>query len=742
MPNMWTRPHLAKSFWRNLLLIAVPSAALIGLEIYHATAIVPELARSQAAVAHTFRVIDTARALDQSIQDAERGQRGFIITGDAKYLEPYTKGIKEAPARLAELKELTAGDPDQQKRLSSLEQQINVKFAELKQTIDARQDQGFDAARRIVETNLGQDAMREITDLIGFAISAEYKLLSERETRAAEDQRTSTLMSLAAQVLALAVLGVGVVVLMLNLRRITKARQASAESEERFRLLVDGANDYAIYMLDPEGNVVSWNEGAKRIKGYTANEIIGRNFACFFTPEDLQVGLPDQHLRIAAMEGRFEQEGWRVRKDGSRFWANTVLTALRGSDGSLRGFVKITRDVSERRRQEEALEQSQAALAQAQKMEAVGQLTGGIAHDFNNLLTVIQGSLELVERQGAGINTETLARLLRPARIAAERGAALTHRLLAFSRQQALAPHDIDINAHVSSMSELLRRTLGEAVAIETVLAGGLWRCFVDPSQLENALLNLAVNARDAMPVGGKLTLETGNTYLDQEYAAAHDEVTAGQYVMVAVSDTGGGMDAATIARAFEPFFTTKEQGKGTGLGLSQVYGFVKQSGGHVKIYSELGRGTTVKIYLPRYVSEGAPERIFDRSTPVVPGCGEMVLLVEDDADVREFSASALTHLGYRVLRAADAATALSILSEHRDIALLLTDVVLPGLNGRQLADEARRLAPNLKVVYTTGYARNAIVHHGVLDKGVDLLAKPFTTDDLGRKLREVLQRA
>lgn len=430
-----------------------------------------------------------------------------------------------------------------------------------------------------------------------------------------------------------------------------------------------------------------------------------------------------------------------MRKDGSRFWANAVLTALREPDGSLRGFVKITRDISERRHQQDALAQSQAALAQAQKMEAVGQLTGGIAHDFNNLLTVIQGSLELVGRQGGTVKAESLAQQLGLARSAAERGAALTHRLLAFSRQQALAPQAIDINAHVGSMSELLRRTLGEAVGIETVLAGGLWRCFVDPNQLESALLNLAVNARDAMPNGGKLTIETGNTYLDEEYAAAHSEVTAGQYAMVAVSDTGGGMDAETIARAFEPFFTTKGPGKGTGLGLSQVYGFVKQSGGHVKIYSELGQGTTVKIYLPRHVSADVPERSYDRSKPVLPGHGEMVLLVEDDPDVREFSASALAQLGYRALEAADAGAALSILSQHPDIALLLTDVVLPGLNGRQLAERAQRLAPNLKVVYTTGYARNAIVHHGVLDSGVDLLAKPFTIDGLGRKLQEVLQR-
>jgi CheY-like chemotaxis protein len=287
-----------------------------------------------------------------------------------------------------------------------------------------------------------------------------------------------------------------------------------------------------------------------------------------------------------------------------------------------------------------------------------------------------------------------------------------------------------------------LRRTLGETIAIETVLAGGLWRCHIDPNQLESALLNLAVNARDAMPNGGKLTIETGNTYLDEEYAATHEEVTAGQYVMLAVSDTGTGMSPTTMARALEPFFTTKEEGQGTGLGLSQVYGFVKQSGGHIKLYSEPGQGTTVKVYLPRYTGNGADESPPERhAIPTPPAGGQTVLLVEDDPDVREFSASALSDLGYRVLEAPDSSTALILLDEHPKIALLFTDVGLPGLNGRQLADEARRRVPDLKVVYTTGYARNAIVHHGVLDAGVDLLAKPFTAEGLGRKLQEVLRR-
>jgi signal transduction histidine kinase len=401
---------------------------------------------------------------------------------------------------------------------------------------------------------------------------------------------------------------------------------------------------------------------------------------------------------------------------------------------------RIAEATRELHRESEEHRRAEAALAQAQKMEAIGQLTGGIAHDFNNLLTAIQGSIELIDRQ-AKLDPETLARLLGPARSAAERGAALTHGLLAFSRQQALSTQDIDINRHVGGISELLRRTLGEAIVIEAVLAGGLCRCFVDPNQLESALLNIAVNARDAMPDGGKLTIETGNTYLDEEYAAIHEDVLPGQYVLLAITDTGTGMSPEIMAHALEPFFTTKESGKGTGLGLSQVYGFVKQSGGHIKLYSEVGLGTTVKVYLPRSTSEAMAEQVPDRSASIPSGNGETVLLVEDDAEVREFSASALAHLGYRVLEASEASTALNILAEHSEIALLLTDVGLPGLNGRQLAEEARRRVPRLKVIYMTGYARNAVVHHGVLDAGVDLLAKPFTTDGLGRKLQEVLRR-
>ena len=517
-----------------------------------------------------------------------------------------------------------------------------------------------------------------------------------------------------------------------------QALERLRQSEEESRLLIESVTDYAIFMLDREGLVINWNAGAERIKGYTAQEIVGKHFAVFYTPEDRDQGVPSLQLEIALRDGRYESEAERVRKDGGRFWANAVVRPVRDSEGRHVGYVKVTRDITARRQHEEELQRVQTALVQAQKMEALGQLTGGIAHDFNNLLTAVLGNLELLEQNG--YTDPTLwQRGLSTARRAAERGAALTERLLAFSRRQALRPQRTDINRLVSGMSELVRSTLGEDIVIETVLAGGLWRAFVDANQLESALLNLAVNARDAMPNGGKLTIETGNASLDEVYAAAVSEVAPGQYVMLAVSDTGTGMSEEMVGHAFEPFFTTKPIGQGTGLGLSQVFGFVKQSDGHIKIYSEIGQGTTVKIYLPRYLGAEEPAISVPAETPVPTG-NATVLVVEDDNEVREYLRSVLMRLGYRTLQAADASAALTIIDSHPDVDLLLTDVGLPGLNGRRLAEEASRRIPGMKTLFISGYTRNAIVHHGVLDYGVALLSKPFTMNSLARKLHEVLQ--
>jgi len=518
--------------------------------------------------------------------------------------------------------------------------------------------------------------------------------------------------------------------------RIAQRSAALGESERRFRLLVEGVVDYAIFMLDPEGRVTNWNTGAARIKGYAASEIVGQHFSRFYTEEDRAEGVPQRALATAARTGKFEAEGWRVRKDGTRFWANVLIDAIRDDAGELIGFAKITRDMTERRAVEER-------LRQAQKMEAIGQLTGGVAHDFNNLLTVIFGNLETLLRRLPEKDEDDLRRLVDGAIRGATRAAQLTQRLLAFSRRQPLEPKPVNLNRLVAGASELLQRTLGERVAVETVLGAGLWWVQVDPSQLESALLNLAVNSRDAMPGGGKLTIETTNTYLDDAYAAAQDDLAAGHYVLLAVSDTGTGMPKEVIARAFEPFFTTKAPGEGTGLGLSQVWGFIKQSGGHVQIYSEPGEGTAVKLYLPRLATApGQGES--DESVASVPmgRRGETILVVEDDDDVRAHSVDILRELGYRVIAAPDGASALRVLESEPEVRLLFTDIGLPGgFNGRHLAEEACRRYPALKLLFTTAYARNALLNQGKLEPGVDLVLKPFTYAALAAKIREVLDR-
>jgi len=383
----------------------------------------------------------------------------------------------------------------------------------------------------------------------------------------------------------------------------------------------------------------------------------------------------------------------------------------------------------------ERRERAEQALRQSQKMEAVGQLTGGVAHDFNNLLTIIIGNIGIAKR---GVVEARAERALDNALVGAERAAQLTQRLLAFSRLQPLNPRAVDTNRLILGMSDLLTRSLGERIELETISGAGLWKVEVDGSELEATMLNLALNARDAMPEGGKLTIETSNAYLDDEYCRQHSGIEPGQYVLISVTDNGVGMDRNTADRAFEPFFTTKEAGKGTGLGLSQVYGFMKQSGGHVKIYSERGQGTTVKLYLPRYDGEetaaSAPEE-----GGAARGRGETILVVEDDDGVRQYASEILRDLNYQVIEARDSATALRLLEADKPFDLLLTDVVLPGKNGRELADEVLRRRPGVKVIFMTGYSRNAIVHQGRLDPGTELISKPLIEGTVARKIRQVL---
>jgi PAS domain S-box-containing protein len=513
------------------------------------------------------------------------------------------------------------------------------------------------------------------------------------------------------------------------------AHDAVLESERSFRLLVQGVTDYAIFMLSPEGRVTSWNSGAGRIKGYSESEIVGSHFSRFYTPEDVEAGVPFRALETARREGRFEAEGWRVRQDGSRFWAHVVIDAIR-ENGELVGFAKVTRDITERRRAAELLEQTQRALFQAQKMEALGKLTGGVAHDFNNVLQVLRGNLELLENRHG--RDAWSAERLGNAIDAVDRGGKLASQLLAFGRQQPLAPVVINPARQLRALDDLLRRALGETIQIESIVAGGLWNILVDPHQLENVILNLAINARDAMPDGGKLTLELANATLDDEYVSSVPDVSPGQYVMLAVTDTGTGMTAEVIERAFDPFFSTKPEGRGTGLGLSMAYGFVKQSGGHIKLYSEVGEGTTVRIYLPR--STGTAIEAEPRTGRSLKHGEETILVVEDDLQVQSTVVELLTGLGYSVLKANDAEQALAVVASGVHIDLLFTDVVMPGaLRSPDMARQAVQILPGLKVLFTSGYTQNAIVHGGRLDPGVELLSKPYSRQQLAIKVRRVL---
>ncbi|CAJ0702386.1 Sensor histidine kinase RcsC [Ralstonia edaphis] len=513
------------------------------------------------------------------------------------------------------------------------------------------------------------------------------------------------------------------------------AHDAVLKSERNFRLLVQGVTDYAIFMLSPDGHITSWNAGARRIKGYTEDEIIGSHFSRFYTPEDVAAGVPFRGLETARRDGRFEAEGWRVRSDGSRFFAHVIIDAIY-EDGRLVGFAKVTRDITERQRASEQLEQTQRALFQAQKMEALGKLTGGVAHDFNNVLQVLRGNLELLESRHG--RDSWSAERLSNAVDAVDRGAKLAAQLLAFGRQQPLAPVVINPARQLRAMDDLLRRALGEAIEIESVVAGGLWNTAVDPHQFENVILNLAINARDAMPDGGKLTLELSNATLDDDYVVALPDVPAGQYVMLAVTDTGTGMAPEVMEQAFDPFFSTKREGEGTGLGLSMAYGFVKQSGGHIRLYSEVGEGTTVRVYLPRSTGTAVePARV---KAGALKHGNETILVVEDDAKVRETVVDLLSGLGYAVLKANNAEQALAVIESGVHIDLLFTDVVMPGaMRSTEMVRRAVQALPALKVLYTSGYTQNAIVHGGRLDPGVELLSKPYSRQQLAFKIRQVL---
>jgi PAS domain S-box-containing protein len=513
----------------------------------------------------------------------------------------------------------------------------------------------------------------------------------------------------------------------------TKAQEKLRESEQMARGIIDTALD-AFVQMDENGKIVDWNSQAEIIFGWSRAEAIGQVLGELIVPEQHRARHRDGLARFlrsgesSILGKRFEIEA--QRRDGREIKVELSVTALRRRRGFV--FNGFMRDLTEKI-------VAEAQFRQSLKMEAVGQLTGGIAHDFNNILTVITGTIEILAEAVA--DQPQLAAVAKMIDEAAERGADLTQHLLAFARKQPLQPRETDINSLLVETVKLLRPTLGEQVEIESMLESDSWPALVDPNQLATALINLALNARDAMPNGGKLTVETGNVHLDESYVGRNNDVRPGPYVMIAVSDTGVGIPPAIREKVFEPFFTTKGTGKGTGLGLSMVYGFVKQSGGHIKIYSEESHGTTIRIYLPRAAGHVQPAA--DSQVAVIGGGHESILVVEDDDLVRDYVVTQLRSLGYRTSTATNAAEALAIINSDDKLDLLFTDVIMPGImNGRQLADEAVKRRPSLKVLFTSGYTENAIVHHGRLDPGVLLLAKPYRKSDLARMVRKAFDAA
>ncbi len=712
---------------------------------------------------HSYVVLLTSKDLLAAVADSQTGERGFLLTRQPNYLEPFEQGARNAPRLLDRLEALTRDNPRQIPRVAVLRDDVGHYLRRLRDNVDHARAGDLAFAARFMATGDDKHAMNEIRAGVGLFLAEENRLLSTRAARSRADEEGARLALYLLSAAGLFLLLVASVATVLATRsaarlRLAEVERRAAEDLERARdfllAVVDGASDL-IYAKDRDGRFLLANTEAAAVLQADRDAVVGKRDADFLPPETAN---PIEEADRRIMEtGKAEVLEEQVHKDGElRTYLSSKAPWRR--DGEVLGLIGVSQDITDRKLAEVALrslndelearvaartreiEKAEAQIRQMQKMESIGQLTGGIAHDFNNMLAIVIGSLDIARRRLVD-DPEKAMSFIDNARDGATRAASLTSRMLAFARQQPLAPESLDANKLVANMSELLRRTIGEQIKIETVLGGGLWRTMADPGEVENALLNLCVNARDAMPDGGKLTIETANSHLDDAYAAANFDVAPGQYVSICVSDTGSGMPPEVIEKAFDPFFTTKSVGKGTGLGLSQVYGFIKQSGGHVKIYSEIGHGTTVKIYLPRWFGadrgRGAAPAFEESGAVGAPD--EIILVVEDEAGVRTLSVDALRELGYTVIHADSGAEALRMIDSHPKIDLLFTDIIMPEMNGRQLADRAVARRPDLKVLYTTGYTRNAVVHNGVLDPGVAFLPKPFTLEQLAIKVRQVL---
>ena len=729
--------------FKRIVCGAIALALLVaGLSVYLVFAQVTTLAGDRAWVEHTRSVIETTQGLLASVQQAEDDERGYVLTQDASYFDAYRRAVAALPAQENRLELLVADNPVQTGQARGFAAAIDARRAEMDSILSDATKGDLGGARDSAAHRAARQSMDDIRSRAAHIVTLEDQLLNDR-THDARNARSAALWAaLAVSLVALAILTIGLVLLARANRRLNreiaqrKAAETAREAQDALTAaLIANVPDYLIVLnieADERYVVADINPAFAKALHTTAERVRGRAIDELL-PGPVAEPLIAHYRRVRAA-GRpvtTRRDNVPLPPDGPRVW-ESILAPVEGADGVANRLIGSIRDITDRVRADERLRDSQ-------RMEAIGQLTGGVAHDFNNLLQVIRGNLELLQTSIAG-DARAQTRL-KNAMFGAERAAALTRQLLAFARRQPLAPSPINLSRLVSEMADLLRRTLGESIEVETVVAGGLWNTLADRAQVESALLNLALNARDAMPGGGRLTVEITNAVLDEAYAHGQRDVTPGQYVMLAVTDTGEGMSDEIRARVFEPFFTTKSDGKGTGLGLSMVYGFVKQSNGHIQIYSEVGHGTTVKIYLPR--SREAEEQAQPVAAPA-PGPAAQdartILVVEDEATVREAAVEMLGELGYRRLEAADAASALALVENGARVDLVFSDVVIPGpLRTRDFAQRLRELRPDLPVLFTSGYTDNAIIHQGRLDDGVQLISKPYAKADLARRIAQML---
>ena len=705
---------------RLVLLAAVPLFLVLALVAYLTIQFALNERTAQGLIRHTYEVMEAARKLQNNLQIAESSQRGYLIDGDQAYFQAYQAAAALVPEDLRAFRAITRDNPSQQRRADRLQELITDRLNLLAGNITLAASPKLDKQVLFNALQRGRLEMDAIRRLTNDSLREEVELLAKRDRQRRDTENLEISFAIGAGVLSLGIMLMAAALLVRNNVSLAAAEQARA-------------NEAAIVQATLE----TVREG---IAYFTSDGLLCAFNARFFDLLSLPADLARFQTHLAAFRkieasrsgmGHIFEPPTAAEKGSdttSIVWAGRELDIYK-APVSTGGFIVGVADQTDRKRAE-------SMVRQTQKMEAIGQLTGGVAHDFNNLLQIVSANLDLAAAGETVRADPRLAARLQNAIEAVTRGSRLTGQLLAFARRQALEPRSVDLGRVLRDMSDMLRRSLGETIQVETVIAGGLWNTLADPNQLENTVLNLAINGRDAMPDGGKLTLEVANAFLDDAYAAAHTDVAAGQYVMLAVTDTGSGMTPEVLGRVFEPFFTTKPEGQGTGLGLAQTYGFVKQTGGHIKIYTEVGHGTTIKLYLPRTRRE-ADAPVTGGGAPAEGG-SERILVVEDDGGVRAAVIDMLRELGYRVSHATNAEDALaSLKSEAPD--LIFTDVVMPGaLSTREFTRRAQEMHPGVKVLYTSGYTQNAIVHNGKLDDDALLLSKPYRKDELARKLRSV----